>query len=506
MAERLGWTIVDVIVEDGKGASPWSASPRETWPRVVAMVEARQVDVVAVWEISRLDRDDTRGRVFIDRCARLGVKIAEGDRVYDPRDERDRKTITEALDDARQEIVKLRKRSKRGLDANIAAGIPPSSVAYGYDAVRDARGRLTGWVENPATAAVVREIYARYLNGEGRHTITMDLNARGVPTPRNGDEWSAATVGRILENQTYTAVRTFEGSENLDAGEYAINIPVMIGQGEFLRVQARRRESAEQYRHVARPTRFTSLLAGIARCGVCDSTVTSRKIGPYRYQGYMCCGIGQCTMIQAKGLDDHVIRHIAYVLASENAMTIIGAPDESSVVRAQIKVADLGAELVELQALVKTRKGASKIALLDEIDELEQALTSARQRAQDASVPEALRELLEGTTGDPGAIEARLRGMSMPAQREIVKVVAPGLKVAKGQRGRRGFDPGRVLGLENLAGLAESAAKHPAYTGGLEMPPVPVETPAVARLVVSKVKQEVPAEDLIRIRELLAEE
>jgi hypothetical protein len=147
--------ILAVIVEDGKGASPWSASPRVTWPQVVAMVENGQVDLVAVWEISPLDRD-TRGRIFVDRCVELRVKIAEGDRILDPRDERDRKIITEELDEARAEIVKMRKRVKRGLDANVAVGIPPPRVTYGYVARRDAKGRVTTWTEAPEADATPR--------------------------------------------------------------------------------------------------------------------------------------------------------------------------------------------------------------------------------------------------------------------------------------------------------------------------------------------------------------
>src|SRR5262245_18028342 len=306
-AERLGWHVAAVIVEDGKGASPWSASPRITWPRVVAMVEAGQVDIVAVWEISRLDRDDTRGRVFVDRCAELGVKIAEGDRVLDPRDERDRKVITEELDDARAEIVKLRKRVKRGLDANVAAGIPPSRPAFGYQAVRDERGRVTTWEES-ADAERVRWIYAEYLRGAGPRTIANDLNDRGVPSP-GGVLWAGPVIRSILSNLVYTARREAGGQV------VAVNVPPLLDEATYLRVNAKLRETSKTYT-VTRPTRYVHLLTGeTARCGECGSIMSyyaprggRRPSGP----SYVCNTRHRCVSIVKAYLDQFVIAYIAF--------------------------------------------------------------------------------------------------------------------------------------------------------------------------------------------------
>lgn len=460
VAERFGWTIVDVIVEDGKGASPWSASPRVTWPRVVAMVEAGQVDAVAVWEISRLDRDDTRGRVFIDRCAELGVKICEGDRVYDPRDERDRKTITEDLDDARAEIVKLRKRVKRGLAANIAAGMPTQRAAYGYRIVRDERGRLITWEEN-SDADRVRWIFAQYLKGDGPRTIEKTLNDQGIVSP-GGGRWTSQTVRAILSNLVYTARR-----EDPQTGEITrVNVPAIVDESTFLRVAAKLREHSKTYA-VTRPTRFVHLLTGdVCRCGVCGNTLVFAAAHGRAQAGYVCSDRHRHVSISKRDLDQFVTAYVAFFLARPDAMAIIGAPDEAAAVRAQREVARLEAELAELSELVKTRRGASKVALLDEIDEREAELVTARTRAQDVTVPEPLRALIKDSHGDARALRERFLALPMAGQREVVRIVLPNLTIAKGVRGSKGFQPSRVGGIDvQVFAFLASAGRHPAVTG-----------------------------------------
>ena len=89
------------------------------------------------------------------------------------------------------------------------------STPYGYDFVSkrmieagDDRDR--GLHINEAQAAVVRELFDRYLDGDSIHTLTDDLNARGVPTQRGGT-WSRSVVGYLLENPAYAGVQEYDG-------------------------------------------------------------------------------------------------------------------------------------------------------------------------------------------------------------------------------------------------------------------------------------------------------
>ena len=95
-----------------------------------------------------------------------------------------------------------------------------SFAPYGYRKDEADHNRL---VPDPQAAQVVREIFRRYLAGEGTARIAAGLNAAGVPSPtaykqeegqryRNAGQaaatplWSRTTVSRILRNPLYTGV------------------------------------------------------------------------------------------------------------------------------------------------------------------------------------------------------------------------------------------------------------------------------------------------------------
>lgn len=112
---------------------------------------------------------------------------------------------------------------------------------YGFDSVG---GHL---VINPAEAAVVREIYTRFLAGEGGWRIAKDLEARHVPTKRGG-RWQQNTVLGIIKNPaTYgTIVNQKYYREDhrvhVNRGELEMFVedgryPGIVGEEDFNRAQ-----------------------------------------------------------------------------------------------------------------------------------------------------------------------------------------------------------------------------------------------------------------------------
>jgi site-specific DNA recombinase len=88
---------------------------------------------------------------------------------------------------------------------------PTGGRAYGY---RD--GKVT-----PAEAAVVREIFARFADGQSTHGIAAELNARRIPSPgsswarseRRATGWLGSGVRVILRNERYRGVVHWNTSE-----------------------------------------------------------------------------------------------------------------------------------------------------------------------------------------------------------------------------------------------------------------------------------------------------
>ena len=85
-----------------------------------------------------------------------------------------------------------------------------SRPLYGYRKDPDDKNHL---LVDEHPAAVVREIFGRYLDGQGPGEIARRLNDRGEPSPsryknpeKEGVFWNKTAVSRILRNEMYTGV------------------------------------------------------------------------------------------------------------------------------------------------------------------------------------------------------------------------------------------------------------------------------------------------------------
>jgi hypothetical protein len=95
--------------------------------------------------------------------------------------------------------------------------------AYGY--ARDA----VSIIEDEAV--LVREIYARCLEGAGPGEIARELNERGAVTG-SGTLWQPYAVRSVLVSRHVTEIRVFRGQ---DAGEG--DWPAIIDRGMWTEVQ-----------------------------------------------------------------------------------------------------------------------------------------------------------------------------------------------------------------------------------------------------------------------------
>ena len=142
----------------------------------------------------------------------------------------------------------------------------------------------------PEQAETVRMIYNDYLAGDSLVKIAGNLDARGIPTPKNKGKWSSQTVMRILQNEkyaghvllqkTYTA-DLLSGTIKKNNGElpqYYIenNHTPIVSQEMFLLVQeeiARRKSKSPASQKKVRTNRgrYTSQYALSERlvCGEC---------------------------------------------------------------------------------------------------------------------------------------------------------------------------------------------------------------------------------------------
>jgi len=178
-------------------------------------------------------------------------------------------------------------------------------------------------IDGPA-AAVVRRIFAEYLDGMGDRAIANGLNRDGIPCPsarrpeqnqhRLADGWQGSTVRAILDNPRYTGYAVFgrwtkhEVLLNPDdvAAGHVVRFrrsspdrivrsrkpahPAIVSVDVFTRTQLMRRSRAAgglaARRKLERGPRMTArpyVFRGRVRCGLCQRRMESapRKTGTY---------------------------------------------------------------------------------------------------------------------------------------------------------------------------------------------------------------------------------
>ncbi len=160
-------------------------------------------------------------------------------------------------------------------------------VRSGQDRVLTARAPAwlaregQGWrvVEN--RAAIVKRIYAMTLAGAGEHSIAGALNAEGVPVMGRGMMWHRSSISKILRNPAVIG-RLIPGRiEYIDGKRRRVTeepideaFPPVISMEDWAAVCTLKdgKAASQRGRHAARP--LTNILAGLAKCPDCGSTMT----------------------------------------------------------------------------------------------------------------------------------------------------------------------------------------------------------------------------------------
>jgi site-specific DNA recombinase len=433
-ADEQGWQIAAAYRD---GTSAWRGrAARDEWERVLADIEAQDLDVLILWEPSRGDRVAETWLGLLRRCrtAKTRIYITSEDTLYDMAKTRDWRHLAEQGLDSEVESDKTSKRVQRGQQSAAAAGHPSQGrTPFGYTRTHEVVPGENGAKQrvivrqdiDPATAPIVREIFERLARNEAVGAICTDLNSRGVPT-LTAQRWYRARITDMARNPAYIAVRRYNGAET--PGDW----PALIEPATFHAVQriltgpGHRRTSPGQQRHLL------SYLAACAACGANLCAVLGR---------YKCLDRGCVTIVQAP-LDD-LVRDLVLARLVEphvyERFRQAGAESDRAVLDAQNEVATLQARLdVFRRSAAKGDTSPESLAFIEA--ELTADIRAAQRRADIVGIPPALRPFLE-----PGAdVQARWKAATLPARREVLRTVAD-LKVGRaGSPGSREFEPTRL--------------------------------------------------------------
>jgi len=164
---------------------------------------------IIIVEVTRLSRGNQGDAQTIMDCLKYanknnGLLVITPTKVYDVAHNSDDEEYMEfELFMSRREYKMIKKRMDRGRKQAVVEGNYMGSYRpYGYDILKTRTSRTL--VPNEEEAPIVKQIFElavekNYSAGK----IARTLTAMGVPTYRNEQEWSGATVKTILMNPTY---------------------------------------------------------------------------------------------------------------------------------------------------------------------------------------------------------------------------------------------------------------------------------------------------------------
>ncbi|GIJ49358.1 hypothetical protein Val02_62440 [Virgisporangium aliadipatigenens] len=420
-AER-GWTLGNAYRDIGS-ASRYATRAREGFDRLIADLQKDRfgAEVLVLWEGSRGSRKTNEWVLLIDLCEERDVKIFifTYDRVFDPRNPYDRADLLELAIKSELASAETSKRTRRAAAASAAEGTPFGRCPYGYRRRYDPVTRkLVAQEEEPAEAAVIRELYERIQKGHSLRSIEKDLEARGVRT-RTGLVFSAQHLRSMALNPAYSGQRVHDpGRTNghtlsAKATYTQAQWPALVDRAVFLAVK---RKLTAPERVTTRPGRGVHMLSMIAVCDVCDGPLAARN--SERGREYTCHR-KSCVRIDYDGLNTFAEAAVMDLFARpENLAWLTAAHDDTELLAVQEQVAELQHELDTLADQVGAGTLSVMLAARAEPGILSR-LKAAKAREAELSTPAELHDFF-GPGMDP---VQRWKDAPMPARRQALRLL-----------------------------------------------------------------------------------
>ncbi len=223
-AERNGITVLCSYIDRALSAR---TADRPDFQRMIRDSEKGLFDVVLVWKLDRFSRDRYDSAHYKHVLKKNGVKVLSAKENISEGPEG---IILESMLEGYAEYysAELSEKIHRGQKENaLKCKNNGGWRALGYTV--DADG---SFVIDPLTAPIVREVFARYADGETITDIAQSLNDRGLTTTQ-GRPFRCATVSIMLKNRKYIGEYRYGGVVVPNG------VPAIIDEETFARVQER---------------------------------------------------------------------------------------------------------------------------------------------------------------------------------------------------------------------------------------------------------------------------
>lgn len=422
LAGKRGWEVAEVFVDDDRSA--YSGKLRAGYRALLGAIEEGRVGSVVAWHPDRLHRSPRELEDFIDLLERSKCKVATvtaGD--YDLATPAGRMTArvvgAVARGESEHKSARLRRKHLELAQAGKVGG--GGTRPFGFTADRRHVDKRE--------AKYVREAVSRFLAGDTLRSLCADFDRRGISTV-TGSKWSPFVMRRMIGSPRIAGLRQLQG-EVVGTAEW----PAIVTPDDHRKVSAilndptrRKNRAVQRY-----------LLAGIARCGLCDGKLVARPRSDKR-RCYVCAsgpGFHGCGKIRslAEPLEELVAEAALHALDGPALASIRtddrqGADDELAHVEDQLR------ELSELW-------GNGEITRKEWLA-ARAPLERRRDSALAGQADEARSVALGAFAASPGSLRKAWPKLGLDRQRAVLMAAIDKLTVGPAVKGRNTFDPSRV--------------------------------------------------------------
>ncbi|MCM3171188.1 recombinase family protein [Paenibacillus sp. MER 99-2] len=282
-----GWKLVKEYTERGVSGFKVSASNRDVIQQAKEDAENGLFDVLLVFMFDRLGRKDDETPFVLEWFVNKGIEmwsVIDGQQKIEAHTDRliNYLRFWQSSGESRKTSERVNEKHMQMVEDGIFRG---GGIPYGYKGVDSGKVNKKGkvllkLVRHEEESKVVHRIFRLVLDeGYGQLRITKLLNEESIPT-RKAKQWGAATVNVILKNPIYKGIMRYRKESGNDTFSKPIPELVIVSEEEWNSVQdIREKKNPKNQKNnensVPMSTKGSLLLTGIARCGCCNSRLTS---------------------------------------------------------------------------------------------------------------------------------------------------------------------------------------------------------------------------------------
>lgn len=330
---QQGYPIVAIIQDLNRTGRTLA---RRKVQEAISLVEAGQASVIVVWKWSRLSRNRRDFAITCDRVEDLGGRIESSTEPIDTTTAMGRFNRGVLAEFAAFESDRIGEIIKEVQDNRVRQGLPGNGKPrFGYVNI-DKR-----FYPDPDLGPVLREMYLRYIGGNGYLAIAAWLNDHGYRTTYGG-HWRPTAVRSVLDSGFGAGLMQHRG--HLMEG---VHEPVITTD------QWQRYLAAKEIRSYL-PSRVKSspyVLSGLVKCAICGNTMAARP-DRYRKNWYRCKAktLLRCpnAMVRVEAVEAEVLDWLREIVDDIDAATEVNERQQVRIDQASKKAETLRRQITDL--------------------------------------------------------------------------------------------------------------------------------------------------------------